>query len=305
MPTDSWKSDASLLLVVLIWGANFPILKVALEAMPIHVLNVFRFIVSAGVLGSMYLWSRRGQDMATFFAPFKRHARRLIVLALIGYVFYQVCFVVGVNNTTAGSAALIMTSAPMWTAVVGQIAGTEYLGRFAWIGLAVSMLGTAFVVAAGSETVAVGAGSLFGNAVILLGAILWGAYTALNKPVVSDISPVAATFFGIMIALPVLAGIGAPYASGVAWGEVDLWVWLAIIFSGGLSTGIAFVIWNTAVRNVGASNTAIYNNLVPLVALAGGVLFLDETVNAWQIAGGVLIIAGLVLVRRYRLREAA
>jgi drug/metabolite transporter (DMT)-like permease len=161
VPSDSWKSDASLLVVVLIWGANFPILKVALEAMPIHVLNVFRFIVSAGVLGGMYAWSRRGISAGApaggFFAPFRRHAGRLVVLAVIGYVLYQVCFVVGVNNTTAGSAALIMTSAPMWTAVIGRITGTEHLGRFAWLGLTVSMFGTALVVAAGSDTVAVGA----------------------------------------------------------------------------------------------------------------------------------------------------
>jgi len=309
VPSDSWKSDASLLVVVLIWGANFPILKVALEAMPIHVLNVFRFIVSAGVLGAMYAWSRRGIPASApaggFFDPFRRHAGRLVVLAVIGYVLYQVCFVVGVNNTTAGSAALIMTSAPMWTAVIGRITGTEHLGRFAWLGLTVSMFGTALVVAAGSDTVAVGAGSLFGNATILLGAVLWGAYTALNKPIVNDISPVAATFFGILIALPILGMIGAPYAPGIAWGDVDLWVWLAIVFSGGLSTGIAFVIWNTAVKNVGPSNTAIYNNLVPLVALAGGAVFLNETVNAWQIAGGALIITGLVLVRRYRNRTPA
>lgn len=305
MPSNSWKSDASLLLVVLIWGANFPILKVALEAMPIHVLNVFRFLVSAGVLGSLYVWSRRGGDAGPFFAPFRRHARAIVGLGILGYVLYQVCFVVGVNNTTAGSAALIMTSAPMWTAIIGRIRGTEHLGRFAWLGLAISMTGTALVVLAGSDAVAMGEESLFGNAVILLGAILWGAYTALNKPVVSDISPVSATFFGILVALPFLGAIGAPYVSEVAWGEVDAWVWLAIVFSGGLSTGIAFVIWNTAVRNVGASNTAVYNNLVPLIALAGGVFFLGETVNAKQIVGGLLIIAGVLLVRRYRARETA
>ena len=295
----SWKSDASLLLVVLIWGANFPILKVALEAMPIHVLNVFRFMVSLAVLGGMYTWSRRSVT-TPFWGPFKAHALRIIGLGVLGYVLYQVCFVVGVNNTTAGSAALIMASAPMWTAIISRVAGTEHLGRFGWFGLVLSMTGTALVVLAASDTVALQAGTVFGNVVILIGAVLWGAYTALNKPVVHDISPVAATFFGILIALPLLAMIGAPYVSEVAWGEVDAWVWLAIVFSGGLSTGLAFVIWNTAVRNVGASNTAVYNNLVPFVALTGGVVFLDETINTWQIAGGALIIAGLLLVRRYR-----
>ena len=301
MPKQSWKSDASLLLVVMIWGANFPVLKVALEAMPIHVLNVFRFVVSALVLGSLYAWSRRHGDSGPFWAPFQEHAVRLIGLGVLGYVLYQVCFVVGVNHTTAGSAALIMASAPMWTALISRLGGYEQLGRLSWLGLFVSMAGTGLVVAAGSDTVALGAGSLFGNAVMVVGAVLWGAYTALNKPVVDEIPPVTATFFGILVALPLLAAIGAPYASGVAWGEVDAWVWLAIVFSGGLSTGIAFVIWNTAVKTVGASNTAVYNNLVPFIALGAGVLFLGESVNLTQLAGGGFIIAGLLLVRRYRI----
>lgn len=295
----SWISDLSLLAVVLIWGANFPILKGALQAMHVHVLNVFRFVVSALVLGGMYAYSRRGGS-ASFFGPLRSHGRTIAGLGILGYVLYQVCFIVGVNNTTAGSAALIMASAPMWTAIISRVAGYERLGRLSWIGLAVSLAGTVLVVAAGSDRVALGAGSLFGNALMLTGAVLWGTYTALNTSVVHEVEPVAVTFFGILVALPFLGAIGAPYASTVAWAEVDLWVWVAIVFSGGLSTGVAFVVWNTAVRNVGASNTAVYNNLVPLIAVFGGWLFLDETVNAAQLGGGALIIVGLVMVRRYR-----
>lgn len=295
----SWVSDLSLLAVVLIWGANFPILKGALEAMHVHVLNVFRFVVSALVLGGMYAYSRRGES-DSFFDPLRSHGRTIAGLGILGYVLYQVCFIVGVNNTTAGSAALIMASAPMWTAIISRVAGYEQLGRLSWIGLAVSLAGTVLVVAAGSDRVALGAGSLFGNALMLTGAVLWGTYTALNKSVVHEVEPVAVTFFGILVALPCLGAIGAPYASTVAWAEVDLWVWVAIVFSGGLSTGVAFVVWNTAVRNVGASNTAVYNNLVPLIAVFGGWLFLDETVNVAQLGGGALIIVGLVMVRRYR-----
>jgi drug/metabolite transporter (DMT)-like permease len=97
-------------------------------------------------------------------------------------------------------------------------------------------------------------------------------------------------------------GIGVPYLDTVAWPAVDLWVWGAIIFSGGLSTGLAFAIWNTAVKNVGASNTAVYSNLVPFIALLGGALFLDEPVAWIQVVGGVLIIGGLFVMRQRRRR---
>ena len=304
MPTSTsstYRNDLALLFVVLVWGVNFPVLKAALAVMHPHVINIFRFTVSAAVLGGIY--AARADTWSTgFFAPLRTHLRQIVLLGLLGYVIYQVSFIVGVNHTTAGSAALIMAATPLWTAIISRIAGYERLGYLAWTGLGISLIGTALVVVAGTETEAL-SGSLGGNLLMLLASVLWGAYTAMNKTVVHDVSPTGATFFGIVVALPFLIGIGVPYLDTVAWPEVGLWVWGAIIFSGGLSTGLAFAIWNTAVKNVGASNTAVYNNLVPFIALIGGALFLGEPVAWIQLIGGALIIGGLFVMRRDRQRR--
>jgi len=294
-------SDWTLLLVVGIWGANFPILKWALAAMPPHVMNIFRFTVSALVLGGLYAWRQRGST-ASFFAPMRSHGRQIIILGLLGYGVYQVCFIVGIDNTTSGSAALIMASAPLWTALQSRLSGYERLHPRAWIGLLLSLGGTGLVVAAGAAGGNVGGGSLFGNLMMLAAAAFWGAYTSYNKSVVHDVSPTGATLMGVLVAMPVLLAISGPYWSAVQWQQVDVWVWIAIVFSGGLSTGLAIAVWNTAVKNVGASNTAVYGNLVPLVALIGGAAFLGEPVTAYQLVGGALIISGVVLVRRNRSR---
>lgn len=301
MTRPAWKDDAALLFVVLIWGVNFPVVKAALAVMHPHVVNVFRFVVSVGVLGAIYAYRRRSRSAEEpFFAPLRQYGLQIVGLGLLGHVAYQVCFIVGVNHTTAGNAALIMAASPLWTALVSRGFRYEALGRWAWVGLAVSLAGTALVVLAGAQTVGLQVGSLFGNLMMLGASFLWGAYTALNKPIVQRISPVAFAFMGILIALPVLTAIGSPYFGEVAWGEVHLWVWAALIFSGGFSTGIAYFIWSTAVKHVGASHTAVYGNLVPFVALLGGVLLLGETIAATQIIGGALIIGGLVVMRHAR-----
>ena len=299
MSSSTSKSDLALLFVVLVWGVNFPVLKAALSVMHPHVINIFRFAVSAVTLGGLYALQQEVTSFEDFWRPLRTHAWKIAGLGLLGYVVYQLCFIIGVNNTTSGNAALIMTSAPLWTALLGRIAGYERLALRAWLGLGISLVGTVMVVVAAAGDVALD-GSLYGNLIMLAGAVLWGAYTAFNKAVVHDVSPTGATFFGIMVALPFLFGIGIPYLDTVVWARVTWWVWVAIVFSGGLSTGIAFAIWNTAVKNVGASNTAVYSNLVPFVALIGGVLFLDEAVTWTQLAGGVLIIGGLLLMRRTR-----
>ena len=295
-----WKNDAALLFVVLVWGINFPVIKAVLEVMHPHVANLFRFAISATVLGGIYAVRRRSGEAQSLGVILRAHGGKIVLLGLLGYVFYQLCFIVGVAHTTAGSAALIMAAAPLWTALFSRVAGYERLRGRAWVGLGFSLAGTALVVVTGAEGVDLAGGSLYGNLLMLTGSLLWGAFTAFNTSVVRHVSPAAFTFLGIVVALPFLMGLGVTHLGTVIWADVTPWVWVALLFSGGFSTGLTYVIWNQAVKDVGASSTAAYNNLVPFVALLGGALFLQEAITGMQITGGALIIAGLVVLRKSR-----
>ena len=76
--------------------------------------------------------------------------------------------------------------------------------------------------------------------------------------------------------------------------------WGIIVYSGGLSTGLVLALWNNAVNHVGASHTAAYGNLVPLIALSASYVLLGETVKPIQIIGGAAVIGGLLILRRIR-----
>jgi drug/metabolite transporter (DMT)-like permease len=292
-----WLSEASLLIAVIIWGLNFPILKAALEVMHPHLVNVFRFSISAVVLGAIYAAMQRssGHD---FWQPVRKHPIKIAGLGLLGFVLYQLFFIVGVSNTGAGTAALIMASAPVFTAVAGAFFRTEFLRPLAWLGLTVSLTGTAIVVAGGATGLT--PGTLFGNLLMLAAALFWGLYTALSRPVLGQVSPIGLSFFGLLAGLPILIGIGIPYMQGSNLASIDPIIWLAILYSGAFSTGIGVVVWNLGVKNVGASNTAAYNNLVPFVALLFSFLILAEPITVLQVVGGSLIVGGLVLMRRVR-----
>ena len=299
MHKQSWKNEFSLLFVVLVWGVNFPILKAALAVMPVFVVNAFRFIVSGLVLGLVYILRQRSQS-TPFLMPLFQRGRHIFGLGLLGYVIYQLCFILGLNGTTAGSAALIMASSPLWTALLGYLLDYEQLTTRAWFALVLSLAGTSVVVIGGAQAVELSPGTLEGNLLMLGAAVCWGAYTALCKPVLQDITPTGLTFFGLLFALPFLIGMSIPYLEVVEWSEIELEVWGAIIFSGGLSTGLAFVFWNVAVHNVGPSHTAVFSNLVPFVALLASFVLLGEPVTVPQVAGGGLIVGGLLLMRRSR-----
>lgn len=293
MHRDTWKNDAALLLVVLIWGVNFPVIKIPLAVMPPFAANVFRFATSALFLGVFYA-VRAGGNL---FAPMRTHGKKIVALGLLGHVAYQVCFITGVHWTTAGSAALIMAASPLWTAMASQLRGYEHLPAAAWGGLLVSLVGTILVVTAGAD---LAGGTLTGNLLMLAASAFWGVYTAFNTSVVSEVSPAGFSFLGILVALPALTALGVPYFDAVEWSAVGAVEWAALVFSGGFSTGVAYLIWAAAVKNVGPSSTAVYSNLVPFVALLGGALLLGEAVTLTQVLGGLFIIGGLVAMRRSR-----
>ena len=301
----TWKSEAGLLFTVLVWGANFAIVKSALVAMHPHALNAFRFSVSILALGVLYGFQVR-QTGRPFFEPLRRHGWSIFGLGMLGYLVYQFCFIVGVDRTSAGNAALIMASSPLWTALLGLVFKLERLSRTSWLGLFFSLIGTGVVVVAGSGALDFGNATLFGNAIMVAASVLWGAYTAFTKPILSrDVSATALTFLGLMFALPFLYALAVPYWDTIEWVRMDVWVWLAILYSGGLSTGLVVVIWNQAIQRVGSSNTAVYGNLVPLIGVVGGVVLLGERITAGQILGGALLLGGLVLMRRGRRALAA
>lgn len=302
MPLDSRPTpryDAGLLLVVLIWGLNFPVIKVPLEVMHPFTVNLFRFVVSTAVLGAAWAIEAR-RTSRPFFSVLAERPWSITGLGLVGHVGYQVLFILGISQTGAGNAALIIASSPMWTALIGHALGIDRLRAIQWGGLLLSFAGVIVVVLAGSGALGFSNATFLGNVLMLFGAAFWALYTVLSRPILTrGAPPLGLTFFGVLAAMPILAGLGLFTLPHTVWTEVDGTTWLALLFSGGLSTGLAYAIWITAIRRVGPSQTAAFSNLVPFVALATAYLLLAEPITIAQIGGGLMIVGGLVAIRRF------
>ena len=278
---------------------NYPLLKSVFEVMHPHMINSFRFPISILVLGGIYVYRRRKQGLPVW-EPLRKHPLRIAGLGMVGFVAYQFLFIHGIYRTTAGNAALIMTSVPLWTACMIAALGAERIRGRTWFALFFVLGGAMTVVIGGGGTISFDSGIFVGNVLMLFAACSWGCYTALNKPMLRHGSASGLTFMGLLFALPILVGAGLPEIPRTDWSAVTLKHWAILAFSGGLSTGLVLALWNNAVNHVGASHTAAYGNLVPLTALTASYFLLGETVNLLQIAGGATVIGGLVLLRRIR-----
>ena len=292
------RLEAALWGTILVWGANFPIFKFALRSLPPLQANVVRFAVALSVLVAFY-WLTTTDAWPALRTNLRRYGWHLFGLSLLGYVLYQLGFVIGIHRTSASSAALIMASSPLWTALLARMTGIERFSGGQWSGLIVSLCGTALVVLGTARpSAAPSADTLVGNLIILGAAVLWAMYTTFSKPLLSRVGATTVTLVEIVMAYPFLiaAALFEPAGSGLA--PVTPLVWLALIYSGGLSTGLTIVVWNSAVRQVGPASTATYSNFVPLFAAVFSLLLLDEPITIWQIGGGIVLITGLFILRR-------
>ena len=287
--------EVGLLAVVLVWGVNFAVIKVPLEVLPPFVVNLARFVVSVTVLGALHVRQARARGVSPW-ATFGAGRWEVVGLGLLGILVYQAGFIVGVDRVTAGMAALLIASSPLWTSVSAHVLGVERLTRTGWAGTAVCLGGVALVVAGRPGEIG---GDALGVALMLGASLAWGVYTTLSRPLLDrGASALGLTFWGVVVSFPGLVALAAPELAGADWGAVDAVDGLAILFSGGLSTGVAYGIWNASVQAVGPSRTAAFSNLVPFVGVAAGALLLGEPVRVLQVVGGVVIVVGVLVVRR-------
>ena len=91
--------------------------------------------------------------------------------------------------------------------------------------------------------------------------------------------------------------VGLPSLTQVNWAGISLKGWGGLIYSGLLSIGLSYLIWNDSVSKIGAVRTATYQNLVPVLGLVFGVVLLQEALTLQQYSGSSLVIIGIIFSR--------
>ena len=289
--------EASLLLTAVVWGLNFPVLKVALRELSPLVVNAVRFPLAALVVA--VLLRAQGRRLI----PRHRDWPQVVALGVLGHFAYQLCFVYGLSWTLAGNAALLMATTPVWVVCLAGLLREERFSLRALCGALVTLAGTVVLVVngAGGEAGAAGAGAtLRGELVVLAGVIIWAAYTVLIGRSVKRHGALEVTGWTFWAASPFIFLAGVPSMWTGDLGSVSAGAWAAVAYSGILTVGLGYFAWYRAVGAIGQSRTAIYANFVPVVTFAGAWLWLGESPTAAQLGGTVVVLAGLAVARRGR-----
>ncbi len=283
--------DVLLILIAIIWALNFSVVKVSLQEIDSLSFNALRYILAAGLLA--YTARARGYSLKVDREDFWP----LVGIALVGNVLYQLFFIIGVDYTYSANAAVILGTIPVWVALLSHLFTDEKLTRYKSIGIGLAFTGIVLIVTGSKAGISIASKTFLGDVIILCAAISWGIYTILAKRFLKKYP--STQFTGVMsiVGMVFLLIIGLPNLLNVNWSGISLKGWGGIFYSGLLSIGIAYLIWNNSISKIGAVRTAAYQNLVPVLGLVFGVVLLQEALTIQQYSGSALVIIGIIFSR--------
>ena len=281
----------ALLALILFWGANFSLVKLALRDLSPLAFTSLRFLLASGVL---WVFLKAGGDRVRI----KRlHWLAVIGLGIIGTTIYQTLFIYGIDWTLAGNASLMLATTPVFTTLLSLVFRQERSSLVVAAGVGLSVLGIALVVLGGSTGVGFSAATLTGDLAVLVAAAAWSVYTVGSVPLVHRYGVVPVTAATMWVGTAGLLIVSLPALVGQDWAAVHPISWLAVLYSGVFAIATAYFLWYFCVRQIGSTRTAVYTNFTPVVALLVAWPALGEVPTALQAAGAGGIIVGSILVR--------
>ena len=284
------STDLLLLLMTLIWGSNFTVIKYSLEDLLPLSFNALRFTLASAVMLILALAIRNRVELAP------GDGRKLFLLGLLGNTCYQSMFIIGMAHTRAGNAALILATTPLFTAILGRIRKHEYFAVRGVVGLLLAFAGIVMIVISGRGELSMGE-TLVGDSLLVGSTLCWSLYTVGSKQLVHRYGSMKATTIMMTSGTPFLLAVCAPSLIRQDWSRVRPLAWAGLAFSGLFAIALAYLIWSYGVRTIGSTRTAIYSNITPIVAMLVAWPALGESPGVGQILGAVVIFAGVYLVQ--------
>ena len=278
--------------MILIWGSNFSIVKVALRDFPEIPFNAMRMVVGTTVFLSA-IWLTR--DRAKPRLPLTRPDWvQLFFLGLVGTFLYQLCFVAAVRRTSVGNGSLIIGLSPIVISLMSAIVGHERIRPLRWVGVLMALLGLYFVVGHGADF---SAQSLRGDLLMLGGVLCWATYSVASQPILRRHSPLVVIAITFSVGATMYLVMMSPILLDVHWSAVSGFSWFLMFSSAFLALNVSYWIWYTGLKKLGGSRTSMYSYLTPIVAMIVAAIWIGEPISGNQIAGATAIFAGLLITR--------
>ena len=245
-------------------------------------LLVVRFTVAAAVLGGIVAVRRLPR-------PPRRALLSLLLLGGVGYLLQSLAYFEALTRTSASLVALLLYLYPALVVVLSALAFRERPSRLTAGCVVASLVGTALTIGP------VGGGETGGVVLGALAALAYAVYVITSARVVRSLHPLTAgtwVITGAAVSYLLLAAVRRPQLPPTT----DAWA--ATLAVGLLCTVVAMVTLFAGFRRLAATDASVVSTIEPVVTVALATLLLDERLTALQLAGGVVVLAAVVVLAR-------
>jgi len=284
-PTKSWLAE--FVLLAAIWGASF--LFTRLSVGEFGALPTAGVRVAIAALFLLPLLVARGQVPAL-----RAHWKKIFFLGLLNSGIPFALYAYALLSISTGLSSLLNATVPLFGAVVAWLWLKDRPHGMKIVGLLIGFVGVAMLASGKASFKPNASGLVTGWAVLAcLGACLcYGLAASFTKRYLSG-QPSLVIATGSQVG----ATLGLALPTFLFWPSQapGLTAWLALLAVGVLCTGVAYVLYFRLIDKVGASGALTVTFLIPVFAVVYGVLFLGESVTAWMLICGAVILFGTSL----------
>lgn len=285
------RTYLAIAIALLLWAAAFAGIRKGLEGYGPGELALLRFGTASFVLVLYALLNRMR-------LPARRDLPRIALAGFLGITVYHVALNYGEQTVMAAAAALIISSSPVFTALLSTRFLGERLTLWGWTGVLASFVGVAIISFSAAGHIAFEPASLL----ILVAAVATSLYFIVSKRPLRHYSALEFTSYAIWAGtIPLLVFLpGLLEQMPVAPPSATL----SAVFMGIFPGAISYVLWSFALSTMPASSLAVFLNFQPVNAAVIAWLWLGEVPSALTVVGGAVAIAGVVLVQTKGQRRA-
>lgn len=273
---------------LLLWSGTTVANKIAVQHMDPLSAGVLRSLL-AGVLALVVAGLLRLP-----FPPSMRERAWLALAGLASFAAWPALLSLGVARTTAGHAALMMATTPIFTVLIGAGLERRWPARDWWLGAAAAVGATAWLI--GGRTALP---SLFdpgashtGNLIVLAGSAICALGYVAGARVTPRIGAVATTFWGLVIALLALIPAFALIADRTDWTALPTSSWLAIAWMTLLSSLAGYGLWFFALGHGGIGRIGSLQLAMPVLTLIAAITILGERASTVLALSCAVVMAG-------------
>lgn len=276
---------------MLIWALNFPLAVKILKTWDAIALAPVRMLLAGTTVLMVALLFRQGRQMLMTLRQPK------FLLASVMFGISAIFFMIAQARVDAVSAAVVVSSMPLFSALLGWISGAEKPGWRLIMAIVLTIAGgvmTSLVSAQGS-----GSDGSYGGFAIMLAAVIFYVWYTREMVVrfgdVPDLAKTAASMLVAAIPCIVVAGIASAADEGLRYDLSSETMWL-VAFMACVSVGASAVLWLWTGRAIGVTVASMHHNLVPFYVIVMAA-FAGSIVTGNHILGAVLVIAGAVMAQ--------